>query len=501
MWKHAKVIPLLKGGSVDPLSPKSYRPVALLSVLSKILERVIFIQTVEYMNDNNLMHPNHHGFRAQHSTTTAMLQLYDSWVDAANKGKLAGVALIDQSAAFDCVDHELLLAKLKLYGWHVSALAWTKNYLVDREQSCYVEGFLSGALRVGVPQGSILGPLYFCIFTNDFLESINNPSCNCQKDDDFSQNCQQCGSIVVYADDSTFTITDNDPNVLSDKLSVKFNNMADYLTANKLKVNKDKTHLLVMCTDQRQRRQQTEVVINAENNVIRSTASERLLGAHINCNMKWNDHIWDNENSMLISLNQRHGALKKIVKAASFKTRLTIANGIFMSKLTFMMPLWAGCSDYLVRALQVCQNNVARTVTRHERSVSVKQILKECGWRSVNQEIFYHTALLIHKILLQKSPSYLYDQLTADGSYGYPTRRASSSSIRQSKSFKTSLTLCKKSFRWCGVSFYEKLPSSLREIQNVKSFQEKDKLLGQRQYIFDVTAFYIFSWEESSMNL
>ena len=161
LWKHAKVVPLLMPGSEDLLAPKSYRPVALLPVLSKVLERVVFLQTVQYMKDHKRLHPNHDGFRVQHSTTTAMLQLYDSWVDAANRGELAGVVLIDQSAAFDCVDHSLLLSKLKLYGWDDNALAWSKTYLEDRRQSCSVESFLSEPLPVlyGVPQGSILGPL------------------------------------------------------------------------------------------------------------------------------------------------------------------------------------------------------------------------------------------------------------------------------------------------------------------------------------------------------
>ena len=131
-WKCAKVMPLFKPGSEDTLAPKSYRPVALLPVVSKVLERVIFVQTVEYMNVNALFHPNHHGFRSQHSTLTAMLQLYDTWAESINKGELAGVVMLDQSAAFDCVDHDLMLPKLKLYGWDNGALAWTRNYLANR---------------------------------------------------------------------------------------------------------------------------------------------------------------------------------------------------------------------------------------------------------------------------------------------------------------------------------------------------------------------------------
>ena len=131
-WKKSKVVPLHK--KEDPLNPKNYRPVAIIPILSKILERVIFNQVIEYLNTNNLLHPNHHAYRAEHNTTTALIQMYDGWLQAVESGQLAGVCMLDMSAAFDLVDHDLLIQKLALYGFDEGILDWTQSYLSGRSQ-------------------------------------------------------------------------------------------------------------------------------------------------------------------------------------------------------------------------------------------------------------------------------------------------------------------------------------------------------------------------------
>ena len=120
-WKTAKVIPILKKG--DPCEPKNYRPVAILPILSKILEKIISQQIIQYLNENDLFHPNHHGFRANHNTTTALIQMYDTWVESVEKGELVGVCMLDMSAAFDVVDHRILLNKMKVYGFDNTAIS------------------------------------------------------------------------------------------------------------------------------------------------------------------------------------------------------------------------------------------------------------------------------------------------------------------------------------------------------------------------------------------
>ena len=126
--KKAKIIPLHKKD--DLLDPKNYRPVAIIPIFSKVLERVIFNQMIKYLVDNKLLHPNHHAYRADHNTTTALIQMYDTWLQSLEAGELAGVCFLDMSAAFDIVDHSLLIKKLELYGFDNSMTSWISSYLV-----------------------------------------------------------------------------------------------------------------------------------------------------------------------------------------------------------------------------------------------------------------------------------------------------------------------------------------------------------------------------------
>ena len=141
----------------------------------------------------------------------------------------------------------------------------------------------------------------------------------------------------MYADDSTYSVSDKDQGRLSAKL-------AEYLTANRLKVNSDKTHLIIMTTEQKRHNHPTTAKITTPTEVIKPTEVERLLGAFIHQDMKWTEYLRTNDNSLLHCLNQRVGAMKKVAHAVFFRARLMVANGIFMSKLIFMISLWSGLS-------------------------------------------------------------------------------------------------------------------------------------------------------------
>ena len=233
---------------------------------------------------------------------------------------------------------------------------------------------------------------------------------------------------------------------------------SDYMNSNKLKLNNDKTHLLVMTTSKNRRNNPTEIELTTSNEeintedslsnmdtIIQPSASEKLLGVQIHEDLKWAEYIMHDEKSLIKQLTTRLNALILIYSCASFKTRLMIANGLFMSKLIYLIPLWSGCEKYLLKALQIIQNKAARLVTRSGYRTPIKTLLTQCGWLSIQQLACYHSLVLYYKILQSHSPQYLYGKISSE--FPYRTRLASSNSVRIGPNFHANLEITKRSYR------------------------------------------------------
>ena len=336
-------------------------------------------------------------------------------------------------------------------------------------------------MNTGVPQGSILGPLLYTIFTNELPEVIHehdvqplaHPHQGGHGWPAYHLGDDEAGSICCYADDTTLTCTDFRPAALSNKLTDQYKIIAEYMRNNKLKLNDDKTHLLVMDTGQSRGRVEASrlVEIRTPTGTIRPSSSEKLLGCWVDENLKWSEHIRDNKENLIVALTTRLGALKKIGKVASFKNRKMLADGIFMSKLSYLIALWGGCGIILRKTLQIIQNKVARVVTKLDWSTSAAVLLNQVGWLSVNQLIFYHSVLQVYKVNKTQTPKYLDSMFS--WTYNYNTRQAVGGVIRLVG--KPKLDVTKNSFRWRAANQYNQLPAEIRRCQTLESFKSNAK--------------------------
>ena len=463
-WKVAKVIPLLKRG--DPLQPQNYRPVALLPIMSKVLEKIVFKQVMNYVEGNNILHPSHHGSRPYHNTCTALIEMHNSWIESVERGEMTGVVLLDLSAAFDLVDSGLLIRKLELMGFEKDTLIWFKSYLDGRQQCVYVDGQLSdlASLSVGVPQGSVLGALLYILFVNE-LPAVSQEylsTVTTQSELDLGE-----GSTCCYVDDTTFWKSSVDPQSLSDQLSRNYQLFANFFGDNRLVINAEKTHLLVLGS-KRLDSMKEEVELRTGTGIVKPESNGKLLGLTISQSLKWKDHIIGESNSMIKLLTSRIGPLKRLFINASFKTRLLVANACFMSVLSYMIVVWGGSESYLIKPLQVVQNKVARLITRQSWFTPTRILLRQCNWLSVRQLTIYHTMVQTWKVLAFKTPANIFSK------FQLTHTRSRIDGILAVPLFNTAIG--KKSYLSRACSTWNALPSDVRNARSLPTFKRKLKL-------------------------
>ena len=442
-WKYAKVLPLHK--KEDPLQKKNYRPVSILSPLSKVLEKLVYEQLYKYFTVNKILHPNLHGYRSNRSTQTALLQMYDRWVQAASQGQVSGAVLLDLSAAFDLVPPDILVKKLKIYGLEDNFLSWIDSYLTERYQGVWIDHVLSDFLlcEVGVPQGSILGPLLFMLYVNDLPFVI---SC----------------SIDQYADDSTLHATGKTVNDINSSLDTNCKLVSNWMAENMLQLNAAKTHVLTLGTKERLALPGNRVTVAMDDVLLEENPQHRevLLGITINADLKWHGQI----EVLQSKLKARLAGLAHVRYALPYHLRKIVSEGIFNSVLCYCLPLFGGCDRGELQDLQILQNKAAQLVTQSPPRAARNPMYDTLDWLTVNQLVVYHTVLAVYRVRTSGEPEYLADGLCCDNRTGHivvkPTR----------------LSLLQKSFKFRGAIQWNELPHSIRTLETIGAFKAAVKV-------------------------
>jgi predicted DNA-binding ArsR family transcriptional regulator len=234
--KYANIIPCFKKGDTSEIA--DYRPVSLLTGFSKMLEILVANRLNQHMISNDILAHEQYGFRKDSSTQIAVFKLTNDILEAWNKKEYVMGIFCDLTKTFDCVNHELLIQKLMMNGVNGPMLKWLESYLNSRMQRVVLHSGNANMInsewktvKFGVPQGSVLGPMLFNVYINDFPGSLKN-----------------IARIVLYADDRTTLVTSNDLVTLNEKLNRVMNIVSSWFRNNSLVLNLSKTHLIKFVT-------------------------------------------------------------------------------------------------------------------------------------------------------------------------------------------------------------------------------------------------------------
>lgn len=384
-WKHAKIIPI-------PKTRTDFRPISILPYLSKVLERILHKQMSKFLADHRLLSEYQSGFRAKHSCVTALINVSEDIRLNLDVGNISFLVLLDHSKAFDCVNHNILCTKLaRNFGFSSSATSLIASYLLDRSQSVTAGDLTSTplAIRNGVPQGSILGPLLFCLYINDLPTQLLN--CN----------------IHIYADDVQVYLSckKNLINECISKLNDDLRRIHEWASLNKLHINPKKSKCLIV--SKRRQKIPTDISIKLGNQKIEIVESTRNLGIIFDKELRWNTHInaaTGNTFAMLRILYQTQ-------HLTPVHIRTLLAKTFIMPKLLYGCEIFSSCDSVGTRKLTAAFNAVIRYVYGLKRYDGTSQYSKSLYGVNFGDLLKIKTLIFLHKIIYTKEPEYLYRRL------------------------------------------------------------------------------------------
>ena len=374
-WKIACVVPIPK--SSKPVAPSDYRPISLLSVLSKILEKVVCTQLINYLTRAGLLHPSQYAYRSHHSTEDAVLTAVEQLITNTDEGMVSSVTTIDLSKAFDSVDHDVLLTKLSWYGVH--DVNWFRSYLSGRKQLVR-GGRLICPVTCGVPQGSIIGPILFILFTNDLFGHLTH------------------GRFISYADDTLHidcAQTDG-PSLagLKVRLEHTLNELQSWFCSNSLKMNEEKTNFMLVGSKKNLSKTETfRFKVNGSD--VKPSSNIKILGVVVDPCLSWDAHVSSVSkkcNGILVSLYKvRHyftpEALKIIIQAYVFP------------HIMYCLCVWGGTAKSQLLKVKKIINFAARIVTGLKKNEHITQALDSVGFPNIETLVAQRDAIKVFKAL------------------------------------------------------------------------------------------------------
>lgn len=448
-WKRARVSPIYKGkGNTDDKG--NYRPISVIGHLSKLFEKEVQKQLMAYLVENNFISIDQSAYRKYHNTQTSLHRVTDEWIDNICDNLLTGVCLLDIKKCFDTIDHDILLKKLSFYGIKEAEARWFKSYLTDRSMTVKCNGQLSDEtfVNIGVPQGSILGPLLFTLFINDLSQHIH------------------LGVANLYADDVLLYCTSDSVSDLNEKLQICLNDVSNWYCGNKLVLNADKSNVMFIASKSELLKNNAELNIKLHSKALEHCKKSKYLGVTIDENMNWDKHISNLCKSLYIKIAQ----LSRVKCILPSHLLLKIFNSTLQPCFDYGITVWGSTTACNIAKVQHLQNYAARVITGNFDYINSRgvELVKSLGWMTIKQRFYYFQAILLFKCIHGLAPDYLVNEITMLFEVnGFNTR---------SHDMNVYLPLPPNEFykRKCmynGAVIWNNLPSHLKDMNNIDCFK------------------------------